>query len=567
MATMSQGRVRLVAAVALSIALLLLTYLAMLAGGTSHVAIWLNDVMAILAGTYRVQQGQIPSIDFSSAYGAAIYYPTALGLSLDQAPGVALAFGQLCIGALLLVVALPSALARVQLMPALLFGAVLFLLTVVPIPLGKMPNEHTFGTFYNRHGWAWLAVVLLFYLEPRNPRSGRAFVDSLMLALALLFLFYNKINYAIVGLAAVPLIGLVSAYNRRVALLAVGAVVAVLVTVEVLHGYNSAYLGDIRYLSEINADKLRPSNLLERPWEIASAVHVSAQLLAACLASYVILLLMGRRCVVDAAFVGLAMVGCLLLTVQTYTAIAEAIGLISVLLTLGELVRRQEVDGSGKLGDLAWRHRAGSVACFALLLIMLVPVIAGRAYGLYNYRQETTADITADTTRSDFSEAGVRVGPSYSTTLHAALGHSPDAHDKLTQMRRDGLQFELNAMEYASLIQEGLSLLRRHVQPDSTLFVFDMTDPFTSLLKLRPTRYGYPMFWAEASFSRTTHPSPARLIGDADFVVVPIVPYSQGQLEEMKAVYGAHLEAEYAKVTQSEHWVLWERRVVEGSGA
>lgn len=57
-------------------------YWVLIASGTAHVTLWLNDVMTLIAGSYRVSQGQLPSLDLFSGYGAIIYYPSAVALGM-----------------------------------------------------------------------------------------------------------------------------------------------------------------------------------------------------------------------------------------------------------------------------------------------------------------------------------------------------------------------------------------------------------------------------------------------------------------------------------------------------
>ena len=78
---------------ALTASLLILAYITLVMPNASYVEIYLNDVMGLMDAAYRTFRGQIPSVDFKSLYGAAIYYPAALGFYLDFNAGAVLGFG------------------------------------------------------------------------------------------------------------------------------------------------------------------------------------------------------------------------------------------------------------------------------------------------------------------------------------------------------------------------------------------------------------------------------------------------------------------------------------------
>ena len=214
----------------------------MVAPGISYTAIWLNDVMALTGAAYRVSQGQVPSIDFLSPYGMAVHYPAALGFRLGLDPSVVLPFGQATVAAFLLMVAVVVAYRRIGLIEAVIFIVLTGLLLLVPVRMGGPPADLSFGCYYNRHGWAGLAIVLLYFVEPRTTSRRFAMADAVALSFVLLFLIYNKINFAAIALAFVVATTLLSAYMRGLAMACVVIVGVTLLAVELTTGYNSAYI-------------------------------------------------------------------------------------------------------------------------------------------------------------------------------------------------------------------------------------------------------------------------------------------------------------------------------------
>jgi hypothetical protein len=147
-------------------------------------------------------------------------------------------------------------------------------------------------------------------------------------------------------------------------------------------------------------------------------------------------------------------------------------------------------------------------------------------------------------------------------TLHDFFGHDDTGHKTLVSRRRSLGGGELDASEYLSTIVEGVEFLRGRVATNDAIVVFDMTDPLTAPLGLRPTSYGFPLFWVGGGFTQTIHPSPEQFFSNAAYALVPVVPYSQRQLDQMMEVYGQYLASHFEYVTSSGHWDLWKKRAL-----
>jgi len=102
----------------------------------SYVDIYLNDVMGLTDAVYRTFRGQIPSIDFYSLYGAAVYYPSVLGFYLDFNAGAVLGFGHFVTSVPLLIMAVLASYRRFPILHSIILILFLFILIVVPMRLG-----------------------------------------------------------------------------------------------------------------------------------------------------------------------------------------------------------------------------------------------------------------------------------------------------------------------------------------------------------------------------------------------------------------------------------------------
>ena len=134
-----------------------------------------------------------------------------------------------------------------------------------------------------------------------------------------------------------------------------------------------------------------------------------------------------------------------------------------------------------------------------------------------------------------------------------------EALTQFAEVRRTS-PVDIRGADYLSTIIEGSALLERVARNGQAVVVFDQTDPFTVALGLRPTRYGFPLFWPGVAFSWARHPSPQRFFSDAAYVMVPVVPWSQGTLNLISDIYGPYLKANFDIIARSPHWRLWARK-------
>ena len=135
------------------------SYLSLVLPGSTYVKIFLNDVLALLNASYRVFQGQVPYLDFHSVFGPFVFYIPALGLWTGLEPSAIFAFNGVVVAAFVLLAGGLTMYRRFPLPATLTTLVFLWLLIVVPMPSGGDFHEITWGTFYNRHGWAAVAVM------------------------------------------------------------------------------------------------------------------------------------------------------------------------------------------------------------------------------------------------------------------------------------------------------------------------------------------------------------------------------------------------------------------------
>jgi hypothetical protein len=541
---------------AVAAALLAAGYVLVVRPNASYIQIFLDDVIGLTDAAYRTYAGRVPSVDFRSLYGAAAYYPAALGFHLGFAPGAVLAFGQFVVSAFLLLAAALAAARRLSLPPAVFMLMFIALLVLVPHRPGGAPGDLSFAIFYTRLGWAALAIALLFYLEPRRPGPRDLVLDSAILTSLLLYLFYLKITFGALAIAFVIANGVTSRYKRRLALTSVGAFVAIFITIQIFTPYNSAYFDDIFGVAE-KTPAMRHSSA-----EYARLVLDHSWIFVLCLTALATAWMAGRRNIFDLAFAAGAIVGCVAVLEYSGGIEREMPPLVVVLLVLGELARR---DGAFAAGGSLRRGGVASLAVFGMALAVAAPPMLNATAALYLYSSKLARAQAA----AEDNLAGIYVPPPPdrpASESHESMAHDEASHDRFAQARPSALQ--LQSWEYLPLILEGIELLESVPHDNHAVVTFEQTNPFGFALGMRPTRYGYPLnFVSSRVIERSRQPAarndrldPERFFSDADYVMVPEVPFKRIQLEGMLEIHGAYLEKHFYELKRSPHWRLYARR-------
>jgi hypothetical protein len=526
--------------------LLASSYFLLVRPNGSHVTNWLNDVMGLTDTAYRTYMGQIPSIDFNSIYGILVYFPAALGFHLGLNASAVLSFGQMVVASILLPLAAITIYRRFALLPALVLIVYLFLLIVPPTRMGGTFDNHTFGSYYNKHCYAALVIVLLHYVEPRNKRRMDTYLDAGILAVLTVFLAYSKVSFAAAAVGFIVANAVTSKWKLKTMSAALLMCVMAIGSVGLLTDYNSAYLSDITSVAQATGGL---SSAL-RGWVGTLYAHIWP-VLAAFLA-LIVVVLSGRASFFDFAFVvGSILVSCVLRDLTGGGLIGLPL-VAAVLMTCGELARRVEAKSTVTGARVGWPVHAGSLAVFGLLILFVAEPVAANSLGLFShYRAIRTAGTPAAP-----GLAGYAFPPEPDTGdghLHNQLGHDDQAHKLLAGVR----QADLRAADYWPLIAEGCQLLERVPLNGRSVINLEQTNPFSALMRMKPTSYGFPLLWAGMGFNEDRHPEPAQFFSGADYVMVPVVPYSQHQLQQMLKIFGPYLEMNYDVLETSPHWALW----------
>jgi hypothetical protein len=127
-------------------------------------------------------------------------------------------------------------------------------------------------------------------------------------------------------------------------------------------------------------------------------------------------------------------------------------------------------------------------------------------------------------------------------------------------LKRDPEEPDPSSYQYAAWTNDGLDLLRRHVAPESRVFVMDWVNPFSFALGLRSPRGGALYWHAGRVFDENTHPSPKRVFAEVTHVMVPKRPIQPASKRMLQRVYGDFLASRFREIDESKLWTLLARR-------
>lgn len=500
------------------------------------------DLMFFLEAADRVLAGQVPNRDFHSPMGPLSFVLPALGLSLAGDFGGMLPVATALFTCALLPLALYACVSRLPPGYALGFGLYVLILTIAPAYIGDFSPKPTFGMFYNRWGYALVSLLFLFALPPRAGSSDER-ADVVAMAALWLLMFYLKMTYAAIG--GVFLLALVwFAHSRRAALAALVVSGIVIVAVELIWGATFGYLGDLR--SAAAATGAVRGGLLGL---FATVVNNVAGIYLFAAAILVALL---ARVRFDYLLLALYM-GAVGIMLDRHNA--QGPGLLTFI--PGALVallapRREpasQSDWSGLTGALLVGALAFPVAVAALgnlafhfLAASAAPSSVGRLAGLVALDAPTS-------TRAPSARAAPDAGHGCDPVDPAVL--LIDSH---------GGERGVSPSQYVAMAHDGARLLAADPRLAGAVLVFDLPNPFNSILNRRPP-VGVDLFYdAEVTISDSVHPAPADLLRDVSVVMLPRHPIRYPTFDLMRRVYGPHLRANYVLAGRSPCWDAYARR-------
>jgi hypothetical protein len=494
------------------------------------------DLLFNLAGAWQLHYGHVPHVDFHDAVGRLNLWLTDAGFYFYGPSPRATIVGSIIAATAMLVAGCFVAWRRLPLLAAALFVVFCCLIALMPANLGDPPNAYSFAMTYNRYCWSALSILaLILFLPPRNGRGG----DSADIAIAgglLLAMYYLKLSYFLVGLAAVPL-ALVVCPHVRVRWRS-WIVMACMVTANAMAPYNHAYLLDV--FAHAKAGGVRDNvtvhlmHIFTNPAEpaIYLAGLVAAIWLWRCGAAPL------RLPVAAAYLIGSGV------ALMSQNAQMSGIPAAMVIAFLIYDALRQRSAGK----------RLQGVAAAPLLALLAFPLasIATSALSLAAYRINADSDkMVRVVDRTNLKGLAVPAEPD---GVLAAFAAGNGGYALLNRSRAVSPQYGLSPFEYVQTILEAADLMAGKRYRRGGIAVLDQVNPMPFVLGLPPAR-GVNLWLAD------THDVPPveRFFADIDYVLIPKFSTHGPTKDVLTAAYTPFLKEHFRHSEESQSWFLLSR--------
>ena len=498
-----------------------------------------HDTFFLLGNAYRVTQGQVPSRDFSSAWGPVMFLIEAAGLALAGMRPAGIGYANAVFGCLIAVWAFLMVRPRWSSASACAAGVFTLCLIAAPFPLGYHPFDFGYSMIYNRYGYAIFGIIVI-ECSPVPP-AGSAWSTggvsgAVSTGVALGLLAFLKVSYAIVALPfiAFSMIGTGTGTTRRLMALCTGFAALAFLALLYVRFDITGVLRDL----QMAATSRRLSLRIMHPIGLADTLEGVALVAVSLLlcrterggAGYAL----ARFRWVLFALLTLA-AGYLLLISNQQTGSFPLNGYAAV--TMAAAYPRQT---NARSQNPMFSRRLPQALLLAFCLLPLCLASGASMAGAAAIRQwPQLAPGVALTAR----ERGA--------TFVFRRANGP-------------VKTEVTGAEYVEAIDDGLGLLRRHVKDDVGVLAFDEFNPFNYLLDRPSPRGGMAAAAYDYVFCDAVHPTPERFFGTARYVIVRkyLNPLNVGERDDVAAlmrIYGPALRKDFTWVAETKHWVLWRR--------
>lgn len=493
------------------------------------------DLLFNLAGAWNLHFAHIPHVDFHEPVGQLNFLLTAAGFHFVGPSPRATLVGMTIVAAVLFAAACFAAWRRLPLLPAAVFVLFCSLLVLMPANVGEAPNAYSFAMSYNRYCWSTLCVLaLILFLPPRNGRNGDV-ADILIAGGLLLAMFYLKITYFVVGLAALaPALALCPHVRARwVGWTVMGLVVAA----NAVAPYNHAYLLDLWAVAQGGGvrDKLSLQLMQYFTNSAEPAIYVAGLAVAIWVwwRGYASL----RLPVAAAYLIGS---GAALLSQNAQTGGIPPAMVVAFLLY--DAIRQR----------FAGERFDGAMVALLILLAFPISYIGTSTLSLVAYHYNAGSEKAVRVVdRTNLKGLAV---PVEEDGLLADFAAGNVGYPLLNRSRAVYSQFELSPFEYVETILEAADLLTGRRYPRGGVAVLDQVNPLPFVL-------GWPPPRGENLWQDPTKPvRPAeQFFAEVDYVLIPKFSTKSPSTKAITRAYMPYLNEHFRRVEESPSWFLLSR--------
>ena len=531
----------------LSIALLALDWALFVRPGVSYAAVAPNDFLVFADLSHRFASGQVPHVDFHAPLGwLSMWLPYAGFLLQGGFAGAPEAADMLMLAALLPLACVVLA-GRASTGAAIAVLVAVFGMTAAPWWMGSTGQATDPSLNYNHWGWCLLTVLLLVGLPGGGGRRWVA--DGAAVGAMLSLMFFAKASHWVAGMGFVLLFGVALGEFRRAAVLGLSLFAGCVLSVQAAGGWVDDYVRDLLAAAGVAqepplADGHRPLSVLK----VLRGARADAALIALVAVAAALWGRLSRRTALHGLF---TLAACVAVMLQN----SHAPNLMGALPAF--LVRLAVESPVGS------RTRRLSLAALAL---HLAPAFARQAAATAAFVAAMTGGgaggwLPASLPRMDGVWFGQESLRSVNALDERALWRSLDEAFAWGRRHRGRIaNSHLSSAEYRASLQSGVDLLRASGAAHGRVATFDFTNPFPTLLNAPPPAGALFCLHVNRHVGLGNAGDAALILGDAQWLMIPRLPYMQDTAALLLDALAGHLEAEWRPAASNDLWTLLRRR-------
>ena len=181
-----------------------------------------GDTFHLLDILLRMQEGQVPHIDFVTPIGILAFLPIHVFLDLGYGAGTSILYAQILVAGALLPLVFYTAWSRLSPKAGYLFGAFTMVL-ILALSFGGRAEDLSISMHYNRWAWAIGSLLILLAFAPKRIHTSQI-LDGIVVGLCFAILALLKVTF-FVGL--LPGVAGILLLRRQIPTLVAAAIVGV----------------------------------------------------------------------------------------------------------------------------------------------------------------------------------------------------------------------------------------------------------------------------------------------------------------------------------------------------
>jgi hypothetical protein len=514
--------------------------------GSIYIRQYPQDIFGFLDGIHRTVSGQIAHRDFSSVLGIMVYALPALFVRFGVDPVLSLAYAQAVLLILNFVVLFHLLNTRISGLPGLLFGLWTALALAARMNLGEYPQYVTFAMNYDRYCTVFLSeIVLMSFIRPRNANGQKIIIEAVLISLLTLIIFYSKITFFMVAVAALLLLSLTSRTNATRMIVAMLLFLIVAVSLEVRYRFHRAYFADL-----VIAVQSSDSRLFDYKGVLWLTLRNLPELVLCVIVPFIIL---SRNWVLSSldglTFLFVAGASVLLLSQNAQQEVL-ALPFLLLLIALDIIDRRTErgtrlVVSKGLIYAITiWMWFLYSYPLVVNCTFSFAKSIwGGKPIGTEN----TLKRFVIDWRNSD---------PQLTHDIIRGGGSSFDLFDR-TRVSATGIPgMFLSEAEYAISLEDGFKAARAGCGESARILTADLMNPFPAVLDL-PVGGGMIYLQPNRTFSIKSHLPPDKMFNSITCVMVPKMPIAYPARQLFLSVYDEYLKRSFEMRAETDYWIVY----------